>query len=104
MVYRKPVNVVYLAATISVPLACCVLAGIVMGKHSGRNALTTRLKQLGFELSTTEIDDVFKRFKQLADKKKGITDDDLLALISDEVHQPAVIWELVDLQVGRRCS
>lgn len=41
-----------------------------MGKHSGRNALSTRLKQLGFELTTQEVDDVFRRFKALADKKK----------------------------------
>ncbi|WIA37513.1 hypothetical protein OEZ86_014425 [Tetradesmus obliquus] len=74
-------------------------AGIVMGKHSGRNALSTRLTQLGFELSPQEVDDVFKRFKTLADKKKGITDEDLLALVGDEVHQAAVVWELVDLQV-----
>jgi 2-isopropylmalate synthase len=38
-------------------------AGIVMGKHSGRNALSTRLTQLGFDLSPQEVDDVFKRFK-----------------------------------------
>jgi 2-isopropylmalate synthase len=73
-----------------------------MGKHSGRNALSTRLQQLGFDLSTQEVDDVFKRFKALADKKKGITDDDILALVGDEVHQPAEIWKLVDLQVGSR--
>jgi hypothetical protein len=36
----------------------------------------------------------------LADKKKGITDEDLLALVGDEVHQAEVVWELVDLQVG----
>lgn len=35
----------------------------------------------------------------LADKKKGITDEDLLALVGDEVHQAAVVWELIDLQV-----
>ncbi len=44
--------------------------GIVMGKHSGRNALSTRLKELGFDLGATEVDDVFRRFKALADKKK----------------------------------
>lgn len=38
-------------------------AGIVMGKHSGRNALNTRLQQLGFDLSPQEVDDVFRRFK-----------------------------------------
>ncbi|KAI8468616.1 MAG: 2-isopropylmalate synthase [Monoraphidium minutum] len=74
-------------------------AGIVMGKHSGRNALTTRLKQLGFDLSQGEVDDVFRRFKALADKKKGITDEDILALVSDEVFKPETVWELIDLQV-----
>ncbi|KAG2429375.1 hypothetical protein HXX76_011140 [Chlamydomonas incerta] len=73
--------------------------GIVLGKHSGRNALNSRLRSLGYELSQTELDDVFKRFKSLADKKKGISDEDILALMSDELHQPKVIWELLDLQV-----
>lgn len=75
-------------------------AGIMMGKHSGRNALGSRLKALGYELTSSELDDVFKRFKHLADRKKGgVTDDDLLALMSDELHQPTQLWDLVDLQV-----
>ncbi|KAJ9505503.1 hypothetical protein QJQ45_023787, partial [Haematococcus lacustris] len=74
-------------------------AGIVLGKHSGRNALNSRLLSLGYELKQDELDELFKRFKTLADKKKGITDDDILALMSDELHQPEMIWELVDLQV-----
>ncbi|GLC41026.1 2-isopropylmalate synthase 1, chloroplastic [Pleodorina starrii] len=73
--------------------------GIVLGKHSGRNALSSRIRSLGYDLSSSELDDVFKRFKALADKKKGITDEDILALMSDELHQPKVIWELLDLQV-----
>lgn len=40
-----------------------VVSGIVMGKHSGRNALNTRLQQLGFDLTPQEVDDVFRRFK-----------------------------------------
>jgi hypothetical protein len=40
----------------------------------------------------------------VADKKKGITDEDLLALVGDEVHQAAVVWELVDLQVREKCE
>jgi 2-isopropylmalate synthase len=40
-----------------------------------------------------------RRFKHLADKKKGITDEDVMALLSDELHQPATVWELLDLQV-----
>jgi hypothetical protein len=77
------------------------LPGIVLGKHSGRNALSSRLRALGAELSQGELDDVFKRFKALADKKKRVSDEDILALMSDELHQPEVIWELLDLQVGR---
>ncbi|GAB4814561.1 hypothetical protein N2152v2_001607 [Parachlorella kessleri] len=74
-------------------------AGIVLGKHSGRNALSTRLKQLGFDLPTEQLNDLFKRFKSLADRKKHITDEDVLALVNDEVHQPPSIWVLQDLQV-----
>jgi len=74
-------------------------AGIVLGKHSGRNALNTRLKGMGYDLAPQELDDVFKRFKALADRKKGITDDDVLALMGDTLHQPTAIWELLDLQV-----
>jgi len=74
-------------------------AGIVLGKHSGRNALGTRLRELGFDLAENILNDVFKRFKNLADRKKNITDEDVLALMSDEVHQPTAIWALRDLQV-----
>ncbi|KAG7667065.1 hypothetical protein Ndes2526B_g04445 [Nannochloris sp. 'desiccata'] len=74
-------------------------AGIVLGKHSGRNALGTRLRELGFALAENDLNDVFKRFKNLADRKKNITNEDVLALMSDEVHQPTAIWALRDLQV-----
>ena len=40
-----------------------------------------------------------RRFKALADHKKGVTDDDVVALVSDEVHKPEVVWELLELQV-----
>lgn len=74
--------------------------GVVMGKHSGRNALKTKLKSLGYDLKPDELDDVFKRFKQVAEVKSGgIQDDDLVALVSDQVFQPSTVWELVDLQV-----
>jgi len=74
--------------------------GVVLGKHSGRNALGTRLRQLGFDLPAPQLDDVFRRFKAVADRKKsGIADEDLLALVQDEVHQPTAIWELKGVQV-----
>ena len=53
---------------------------IVLGKHSGRHALASRFSDLGFELDKEELDDVYKRFSQLADKKKKIYDQDLIAL------------------------
>jgi len=53
---------------------------IVLGKHSGRHALISRFSELGFELDTQEIDEVYMRFTQLADKKKKIYDQDLIAL------------------------
>lgn len=57
---------------------------MVLGKHSGRNALRTRLKELGIEFSTEEeLNSTFALFKELADKKHEIFDDDLQALVTD---------------------
>lgn len=73
--------------------------GVILGKHSGRNALNSRLVQMGYELDQEALNDVFKRFKSLADKKKRIQDEDIVALVSDEVNQVASVWSLQDLQV-----
>jgi 2-isopropylmalate synthase len=54
---------------------------IVMGKHSGRAALRSKLENLGYELGDNQLKDVFVRFKELADRKKEIYDDDLIALM-----------------------
>ncbi|MFK7869286.1 MAG: 2-isopropylmalate synthase [Roseobacter sp.] len=54
---------------------------LVMGKHSGRAALRAKLEDLGFELGDNQLKDVFVRFKELADRKKEIYDDDLIALM-----------------------
>ncbi len=56
---------------------------LVMGKHSGRAALRSKLKDLGHDLADNQLKDVFVRFKALADRKKEIFDDDLLALMRD---------------------
>ena len=57
---------------------------IVLGKHSGRNAFRTRLKELGIELGTEEdLNDAFSRFKDLADKKHEIFDEDLQTLVTE---------------------
>jgi 2-isopropylmalate synthase len=58
---------------------------MVLGKHSGRHAVESRLSELGFELSAEELNDLFNRFKVLADKKNSINDADLLALASHNI-------------------
>ncbi|MGB8812805.1 MAG: 2-isopropylmalate synthase, partial [Paracoccaceae bacterium] len=57
---------------------------LVMGKHSGRAALRSKLRDLGYELADNQLADVFVRFKALADRKKEVYDDDLIALMQDQ--------------------
>jgi 2-isopropylmalate synthase len=63
---------------------------LVMGKHSGRAALRAKMADLGYELADNQLNDLFVRFKALADRKKEVYDDDLVALVrdsaSDAVH------------------
>lgn len=73
---------------------------IVLGKHSGRNAFRTRLKELGFELGDQELNRAFIRFKELADKKKEITDWDLEAIVNDEIQHTPARYQLEHLQVS----
>lgn len=72
---------------------------LVLGKHSGRHALENRLAKLGYKLSDTDLDKVFHNFKTLADKKKEIFDDDLVALVDDEIITTAKTYELNYLSV-----
>lgn len=73
--------------------------GLVLGKHSGRHALRTRLDELGYHMEPAELNEIFNSFKDLADKKKTVTDADLEALVADEVYQPKETWDLVNVQV-----
>ena len=73
---------------------------LVLGKHSGRHAFRVRLEDMGYGLSDEELDEAFSRFKELADKKKIITDADLVALITDQLYQPREIFVLDGLQVA----
>ncbi len=57
---------------------------LVMGKHSGRAALRAKLEELGYKLGDNQLGDVFVRFKELADRKKEVWDDDLIALMQDQ--------------------
>jgi 2-isopropylmalate synthase len=72
---------------------------LVLGKHSGRHALAARLKDLGYELSGSELDRAFKKFKDLADKKKEVYDEDLMALVTDEMAQVQETYTLEYLHV-----
>ncbi|MET0849530.1 MAG: 2-isopropylmalate synthase [Candidatus Rokuibacteriota bacterium] len=67
---------------------------LVMGKHSGRHALAARLKDLGFDLDEGALGKAFKNFKDLADKKKEIFDDDLIAIVKDEMAHVPEIYKL----------
>jgi len=73
---------------------------IVLGKHSGRHALSKRLKDLGFDLDEKKINEVFRKFKELADKKKEVFDDDLVALIEEGARGQRRVYELVSLRVN----
>ncbi len=73
---------------------------IILGKLSGRHAFQTRLKELGFELSETELNNAFLKFKAVADKKKEITDWDLESIVTDEIQQPPELFRLELVQVS----
>jgi len=72
---------------------------LVLGKHSGKHALARKLESMGYRLNQEELKEVFNRFKELADKKKTVTEVDLEALVGDELYQPVEAWELVEVQV-----
>ncbi|OGX27767.1 MAG: 2-isopropylmalate synthase [Omnitrophica WOR_2 bacterium RIFCSPHIGHO2_01_FULL_48_9] len=71
--------------------------GLVLGKHSGRHAFKDRLKNLGVELSEEALEKAFERFKAIADKKKHVFDEDLLAIVEDEGKLGKNAWSLVSL-------
>ncbi|MFQ6549293.1 2-isopropylmalate synthase [Aestuariibius sp. 2305UL40-4] len=75
---------------------------LVMGKHSGRAALRSKLKDLGFDLADNQLQDVFVRFKALADRKKEVYDEDLIALVSEQTADGQETLQLKSLEV--RCG
>src|SRR4029079_19588548 len=75
---------------------------LVMGKHSGRHAFRDKLKDLGYELGDNALEDAFRRFKDLADRKKHVFDEDISALVEDEMTQLAESIRLVALTVIAR--
>ncbi|MBF0118997.1 MAG: 2-isopropylmalate synthase [Desulfobacterales bacterium] len=72
---------------------------LVLGKHSGRHALRSHLKDIGYDLSDEEINIVFTKFKELADKKKYVTDEDLEALITEGILRTEDYYHLEYLHV-----
>jgi 2-isopropylmalate synthase len=80
-------------------------AGIVLGKHSGRNAVSTRLRELGYDLEPDKLNAVFTRFKEVAEKRKGgLEDEDLEALVMDQAGLQNVLWEVTGLQCATGMS
>ncbi len=72
---------------------------LVLGKHSGRHAFRSRLQEIGVELDEVQLDEAFKQFKKLADRRKTITDADLMALTRAEVGTSEEHYRLGHLQV-----
>ncbi|MGI9952749.1 2-isopropylmalate synthase [Moorellaceae bacterium AZ2] len=81
-----------------------VQTNIVLGKHSGRHALRARLSELGYTLTEAELDKAFQRFKELADRKKEISDRDLEAIVEHEVRRipEKYILEYLHISSGTR--
>lgn len=78
---------------------------IVLGKHSGRHAFRSRLKDMGYEISDAELERAFLRFKELADKKKEVSDADIASLVNDEVRlvKETVQLRRIQVQCGDHC-
>ncbi|MEX0993800.1 MAG: 2-isopropylmalate synthase [Solirubrobacterales bacterium] len=72
---------------------------IVLGKHSGRHALRNALEELGIRVDGQALNTAFKRFKELADKKKKVTALDLEAIVSDEIREQAEAYNLASFEV-----
>ena len=72
---------------------------LVLGKHSGRHALRSHLKDMGYDLSDEELQLVFTKFKELADKKKHIVDEDLEVIVTEGILRTADIFRLEYLHV-----
>ncbi len=72
---------------------------LVLGKHSGRHAFKEKLKGLGYDLGDNAVEDAFKRFKDLADKKKDVFDEDIMALVDDAILRVNDRLQLVSMEV-----
>ncbi|MEW6351118.1 MAG: 2-isopropylmalate synthase [Thermodesulfobacteriota bacterium] len=74
-------------------------SSLVLGKHSGRHAFRERAKSLGFHLTDEELNRAFKRFKDLADNKKNVFDEDIEAIIAEEVLRTPETYRLLSVTI-----
>ena len=72
---------------------------LVLGKHSGRHALERRYRELGYELDEASLEELYRDFTALADRKREILDEDLLALLHDSFHDAPEAFQLTHLRV-----
>ncbi|MEZ0334923.1 MAG: 2-isopropylmalate synthase, partial [Gemmatimonadales bacterium] len=72
---------------------------LVLGKHSGRHALERRFRDLGYDLTETQLSDVYRQFTALADRKREILDEDLLALLHESFHDAPEEYQMTHLRV-----
>jgi 2-isopropylmalate synthase len=74
-------------------------SSLVLGKHSGRHAFKDRVVQLGYTIADDQVEAAFAKFKTLADKKKEVFDEDIEALIDDQLELSPGVWQLAGVQV-----
>lgn len=74
-------------------------SSLVMGKHSGRAAFRQKLQELGYELGDNAFQDAFARFKELADAKKAVYDEDIVALVDDEVNSGHAAIQVKEVEI-----
>jgi 2-isopropylmalate synthase len=72
---------------------------IVLGKHSGRHAMRDELKKRGYDLSSEDVNNIFNRFKELADKKKNLYDEDLETIVAEVVLRAPDKYKLINMNV-----
>lgn len=79
-------------------------SSLVMGKHSGRNAFFTKVRELGYDLPDAEMQAAFKRFKALGDQKKEVFDEDIIALVDDNLHvsEARISVEALEIYAGSK--
>ncbi len=84
----------WIPASVGIPKS-----SLVLGKHSGRAAFKDRAQQLGYTLTDAQLEPAFVKFKALADKKKEIFDEDIEAIVDDQLEIANGLWTLIGVQV-----